>query len=509
MKAADFFKETREEIEFYAQQVLKRLNLTNATESNSAEKTPEIQWPSVEAVAAVGEVGDWYFITSAQAYISVLEVLERNAGHLVSFLVKGMADKQNKDWAVIRDNIAKVDARRFVPLIFHPYLNVERKRYFLRANDSCQRLASIVDNAITRFSNDVQLPGLMNTIINKYGSGLRKSQAALKNRLMRYAHNQSVSEVIEESEAEQRDIKAGYKETFDKLCDPQTRDDVTAEEISAVLTNSETALNALDISRPAQIAQYLRDDTKSEVSRLNQLGAYHRYTELMQDFLKHKYPKLVDNDSCGPDMAVFAFEDECDARNAFVLKAAINQLAEPVAAIKDHKLLTDKPKLKKQYTGVHTLINEKTAAVNASEKGALNQVKEWVAEFSSELNDLLKYLEKYKAFNARGIHMFSTKNEVTCSSLAKDAYFHLRAYQMLNSAAVTGSVYFARYDLQKANTSAIKKVIDDMLPAFSDNKGDAFDAAVALKTFSEKAYLFDLEAYRTHTAQGSPVLTMN
>ncbi len=60
----------------------------------------DIEWPPIKAVARVSDFGDWYFLTAARAYLTVISVLEKNTSNVLQFMLSGLRGK-GSDWKMI------------------------------------------------------------------------------------------------------------------------------------------------------------------------------------------------------------------------------------------------------------------------------------------------------------------------------------------------------------------------------------------------------------------------
>ncbi len=337
-----------------------------------------------------------------------------------------------------------------MPLIFHPYLEQRYggSKYFLRSNEHCYKLSLIIANSIQTFYDKVKMPGLMRGLINHFGSGLRKSQALLNNRIMRYDFNQA---------------------------------------------------------NEMQVTQYLRDESTCEVNRLHkEKDAYRYYLSDMKIFLKIKHGVLaIEMPSVNFGMAQSLFLEEVDARNTLISKAIVSKIGWCLTTLsKVYQVTKQHPGLQEQLQRLELSYDRVIESIKAREAAILDQLDMFVDEFSEKFNALLTTLKNYRNFDINGTHLFKSASEKTCCLFAKDAFLQLRAYQMV-AAGVSDCYAFAKLEIQTWVATTVKQCCEEICILFEENKGMSHEAYKAISVFVNEHYLFSLEAFREEKSTSS------
>lgn len=136
-------------------------------------------------------LADFYYKKTLENYIALIQIARKVS---VTNVLKLIATPN----AAIVDLILFIDARRFVPRLFHLRFNEKTKKYEMHPDKNCYELALMIRAALDDLS---LIPGeFFNLIKGQYNDRLTKILSALKNRIQRYEFNLHFLQRKEESD---------------------------------------------------------------------------------------------------------------------------------------------------------------------------------------------------------------------------------------------------------------------------------------------------------------------
>lgn len=277
---------------------LLNLNEISVIDDEKTSKKEEKPERFDQNISAAG----YYLKNAIQAYYTIIQRLKLIANdkkQLLSLLKnKGSASKAFR--ARMSQELNKIDSVRFVPHIFHPYYDDVQNQYFLRPDENCYFLASIVKNAMERLQEvDDDFLEVM-----KYfpGHKLAKIIYTLNNRIERYEHNRKFNDKITQYEQKILPRFAAIADDLD-ACDRRFNEKSVNDALDKIL---EILWEIQDF--PIVATEFLRDDS---LLMLRKAKAKDYYTEQLNDFFSGKRT----DDLTTPYRAKEKYDVAPDARN--------------------------------------------------------------------------------------------------------------------------------------------------------------------------------------------------
>jgi len=162
--------------------------------------------------AAFVEYADYYFQKSIANYLFIISILKEYAKLDPLVLITHVAKKNNTDIHRIGIVLSEIDSRRFVPRIFHCYLqqrsdNMRDARYYMKGYESCYQLARVVFSYLTQLQNEIDGGLLYTKFKNRFGHKIAKIITALVDRIHRYEVNQELVKIKTTAESNDSTLK--------------------------------------------------------------------------------------------------------------------------------------------------------------------------------------------------------------------------------------------------------------------------------------------------------------
>ena len=187
------------------------------------------------------------------------------------------------------------------------------------------------------------------------------------------------------------------------------------------------------------------------------------------------------------------------SNNIPILKGVVTLIGNNIDAIKkavDKTHALQYPWLKNKVSQLLEICKGKFQAITTLEELELNKLAEWQTSFTVQFNQLVSKLEAYATGKKSTTGAFFKSTELTgCPLIAKDAYFHLQAYQTIAADALASGGIVALETLTWL-ANEVKRCCADLEADFKANNGDNFDACKWITEFTDDGRLFSIEEFR-------------